>query len=236
MSRRSSGPDRCSPTTARRPRSRTPCAPAEKWFNDGVWKDHFIPTQNAILSDLLGKDSEFASGNLAMNEVHTWFACCVNPAAPAKPIVGDNFGWAVAPSSNGETTAKLHADTFSMLKTTKHPDATFDVLSALAASGDLADHLRRDAGRSDPAAGLQRLGHKDVPEGEARLVVPAQSLEHPDIPNHQAWVPDYAKSKTAWQAFWNKYRTTPSLDIDAELDTLKTTLQGIFDAAPDKNP
>ena len=111
---------------------------AEKWFNDGVWKDHFIPTQNAILSDLLGKDSEFASGHLAMNEVHTWFACCVNPAAPAKPIVGDNFGWAVAPSSNGTTTAKLHADTFSMLKTTSTRTMTFKVLSALAASGDLA--------------------------------------------------------------------------------------------------
>ena len=27
-----------------------------------------------------------------------------------------------------------------------------------------------------------------------------------------------------------------SADIDADLDTLKTTLQGIFDAAPDKNP
>ena len=44
---RSSAPARSSPTTARRPRSRTPCGPAINWFNDGVWKDHFIPTQNA---------------------------------------------------------------------------------------------------------------------------------------------------------------------------------------------
>ena len=209
---------------------------AEKWFNDGVWKDHFIPTQNAILSELLGKDSEFASGNLAMNEVHTWFACCVNPAAPAKPIVGDNFGWAVAPSSDGTTTAKLHADTFSMLKTTKNPDLAFKVLSALAGSGDLATIYG-----AMPADPTQQQAFKDsvtkaYPKAKLDWSVPAQSLEHPDIPNHQSWVPDYAKSKTAWQAFWNKYRTTPSLDIDAELDTLKTTLQGIFDAAPDKNP
>ncbi len=50
---------------------------------------------------------------------------------------------------------------------------------------------------------------KTYPKAKLDWSVPAQSLEHPDIPNHQAWVPDYAKSKTAWQAFWTKYRTTP---------------------------
>jgi multiple sugar transport system substrate-binding protein len=209
---------------------------AEKWFNDGVWKDHFIPTQNQILSELLGKDSEFASGNLAMNESHTWFACCVNPAAPAKPVVGDNFGWAVAPSFNGTTTAKLHADTFSLLKGGKHQDLAFGVLAKLAASGELATIYG-----AMPADPTQQQAFKDsiektFPKAKLDWSVPTQSLEHPDIPNHQAWVPDYAKSKAAWQAFWNKYRTTQGLDIDAELDTLKTTLQGIFDAAPDKNP
>ena len=133
-----SAPARSSPTTARRPRSPTPMRTGIHWFNDGVWKDHFIPTQNQVNSDLLAKGNPFQSGNLAMTEIHTWYSCCVNPAAPAKPIVGDNFGWAVAPSFNGTTTAKLHADTFSMLKTTKHPDESFAVLSALAASGDLA--------------------------------------------------------------------------------------------------
>ena len=57
-------------------------------------------------------------------------------------------------------------------------------------------------------------------------------LAYPDVPNHQAWVPDYAKSKAAWQKFQNTYRTTAGVDIDAQLDALKTTHQGIFDAAP----
>ena len=42
----------------------------------------------------------------------------------------------------------------------------------------------------------------------------------------------YAKAKAAWQAFQNKYRTAAGVDIDAELATLKTTLQGIFDEVP----
>ena len=38
-----------------------------KWYYDGVWKDHFIPNNTQINSDLLSKGSEFASGNLAMS-------------------------------------------------------------------------------------------------------------------------------------------------------------------------
>ncbi len=129
------------------------------WFNDGVWKDHFIPNQNQVNSDLLAKGSEFASGNLAMDEIHTWFTCCVNPAAPAKPIVGDSFGWAVAPSFSGATTAKLHADTFSMLKTTKNPDLAFSVLSALAASGDLATIYGAMPADPSQQQALHRRGH-----------------------------------------------------------------------------
>ncbi len=90
-------------------------ATGEKWFNDGVWKDHFIPNANQINSDLLDKGNEFESGNLAMNESHSWFTCCVYPAAPAKPKI-KNFGFAIAPAYNGTITAKLHADTFSLLK------------------------------------------------------------------------------------------------------------------------
>src|SRR5829696_185884 len=107
-----------------------------KWFNDGVWKDHFIPNNNQVNSDLLAKGNPFQSGNLAMDYIHTWYTCCVNPAAPAKPIVKD-FGWAVTPAYNGTTTAKLHADTFSLLKGGKHQDVAFDVLSKLAGSGEL---------------------------------------------------------------------------------------------------
>jgi hypothetical protein len=44
-------------------------------------------------------------------------------------------------------------------------------------------------------------------------------------------MPDYAKSAEALRAFWTKYRTTDGLDLSAEEATLKTTLQGIFDAA-----
>ena len=48
-----------------------PVSIGEKWYNDGVWKDHFIPSASQINSDLLDKGNEFESGNLAMNESHS---------------------------------------------------------------------------------------------------------------------------------------------------------------------
>ena len=42
-------------------------------------------------------------------------------------------------------------------------------------------------------------------------------LGYVDKPNHQAWMPDYQKSRAALKAVYNKYRTTAGLDIDAEL-------------------
>jgi hypothetical protein len=53
-------------------------------------------------------------------------------------------------------------------------------------------------------------------------------LAYPDVPNHQSWLPNYAKAKTALQAFQNKYRTTSGLDMNAELTALQATLQSIF--------
>jgi multiple sugar transport system substrate-binding protein len=200
------------------------------WYNDGVWKDHFIPTYAAIHSDLLGPDNEFSSGNLAMAETHSWYMCCINPAPPAKR----DFEWgvAVAPSYNGTTTAKLHADTFSLLKSTKHPEEAFKALTVLVNSDALlADYGAFPADPSKQDAFFKTI-NKQYPDVTIDWAVPQAMLSYPDIPNHQAYMPDYAKAKKALQALGNAYRTN-QLDIDAELTKLQTTLQGIFDAAPE---
>jgi multiple sugar transport system substrate-binding protein len=201
-----------------------------KWYYDGVWKDHFIPSNTQINSDLLDKGNEFESGNLAMDESHSWFTCCIYPAAPAKPKVKD-FAFAVAPSYNGTTTAKLHADTFALLKTTKHPDEAFTALQYLAASSDLLTTYGAFPADPSKQAAFTASIDKNFPGVKLDWTIPEAMLSFPDIPNHQADLPNYAKAIAALQAFQSKYRTTPGLDVDAELATLKTTLQGIFDSA-----
>ena len=140
-----------------------------KWYNDGVWKDHFIPSANQINSDLLDKGNEFESGNLAMNESHSWFTCCVYPAAPAKPKV-KQFGFAIAPSYNGTITAKLHADTFSLLKTTKAPGRGLHGARLPRRIERPADDLRGVPGRSQQAGRLLQGDQRELPGRQARLV------------------------------------------------------------------
>ena len=204
---------------------------AMQWWYDGVWKDHFIPNNTQINSDLLSKGSEFASGNLALMEGHSWFTCCVWPAAPAKPVV-KSFGWAIPPSYNGQVTAKLHADTFSILKGSKHQDLAFKALAALVDSNELlVDYgaFSANPAKQQPFIDAINTQFKGI---TLDWSVPKTTLSYPDIPNHQAYLPDYGKAKAALQAFWNKYRTTPGLDMSAELNTLKSTLAGVFTATP----
>ncbi|HUP83647.1 MAG TPA: sugar ABC transporter substrate-binding protein, partial [Candidatus Limnocylindria bacterium] len=203
-------------------------AAGAKWWNDGVWTDHFIPTANQVASDLLLAGSEFASGNLAIDEGHTWFTCCMTPPEGTAPF---NVGFAVNPLVNGTITSPLHADTFSILKTTAVPDAAFKAITAMVESGDLltaygampADQTKQQAWFDSVDA--------NFPGMDLDWSVAQQMLAYPDIPNHQSFVPDYAAVRSAMQAFGNKYRTTSGLDIDAELAALQVTLQGIFDAA-----
>jgi len=195
----------------------------QNWFNEGVWTDHFIPNTAQIASDLLGAGNEFGSGNLAMNYSHSWFTCCVGEVA--------DFGWAVTPSYEGTTTAKLHADTFSILKSSKNPDAAFTALTALATSPELLAVYGAFPADESLQQGFFDAINAQFPDATLDWTVPQAMLGFPDVPNHQAWVPDYAKSKDAWKAFQTAYRTAAGVDVDAGLDELQVTLQGIFDAA-----
>jgi multiple sugar transport system substrate-binding protein len=197
----------------------------ETWFNAGVWTDHFIPNANQIASALLGAGGEFGSGNLAMNIGHTWFTCCVKPAEPAKA----NFGFAVLPTYNGKITSALHTDTFSILKGSRVPDAAFTALKAMVNSPELLTTY----GAMPADSSKQQAWFDSIDAGFPGLTldwsIPQAMLAYPDIPNHQAYVPNYAEARAAFQAFYSKVRTTSGLSIDAELAALKTTLQGIFD-------
>jgi len=173
-------------------------AQGEKWYNDGVWKDHFIPTAAQVASDLLSGGSEFGSGNLAIDEGHTWFTCCVTPAAPKKPF---KFGFAVNPTVNGKITSPLHADTFSILKTTKVPDAAFKALQAMVASSELLTaYGAMPADQTKQQAWFDSID-KNFPGMKLNWDVAKAMLAYPDVPNHQSFVPDYAKVRSAMQAF-----------------------------------
>ncbi|MBN1201561.1 MAG: sugar ABC transporter substrate-binding protein, partial [Anaerolineae bacterium] len=55
------------------------------------------------------------------------------------------------------------------------------------------------------------------------------SLNYPDNPSHESWMPNFNKAEDLLQNFVTLYGGTPGLDMDAELDKLVEDLQAVFD-------
>ena len=167
----------------------------EKWYNDGVWNDHFIPSAAQISSDLLDKGNEFESGNLAMNESHTWFTCCVYPAAPAKPKDQERS----AGRSRRRTTASPPPSSMrtrsACSSSTKHPDEAFKALTALVASPELLTLYGAMPANPAQQDAFFKSIDETFPGIKLDWTIPKAMLAFPDVPNHQSWVPNYAKSE-----------------------------------------
>lgn len=110
---------------------------AWKWTYDGWWKDWFIPNGPYGGADFLqGPGGPFSSGNLAMIHIHMWY---VAPWA----LGNVDFDWnlAATPSYNGTITAKMHADTFGILKGCPTPDEAFAVLTYMLSKEHVSELL-----------------------------------------------------------------------------------------------
>jgi len=193
------------------------------WYYEGIHQKHFIPNATYQNSDLLAADNAFDSGNLAMAHTHLWYTCC-NTSVP-------NWDIAAIPAYNdqGDLAVEIDADTFRVMKGSKHPQEAFEVLTWIV--GDGAPELLKIYGgmparRSQRDAFFVELA-KQFTQG-VDWQVALDGLDHPDIPNHEANVPNYSKSADRLTAFQTLYHTDPALDLDAEIDKLIADLQVIF--------
>jgi multiple sugar transport system substrate-binding protein len=108
---------------------------AIKWYYDAMWGEQpFLPTQAAMDTDYLGHSNSFNSGHVAMALTHLWYTCCITPQSDATVTV-PNWDVAVVPSYNGQITAKMHGDTFGIMKASKNPEAAFKVYTYLIGEG-----------------------------------------------------------------------------------------------------
>lgn len=193
---------------------------AAHWYYSGMWTDHFIPTLNYVNSDLLGQGNTFGSGHVAMTPIHTWY---INNSQKVK--------WDIAaiPSYNGNTTAKMHADTFGILKTAKNPDASFQVLSIFMQkyTADLCDAY----GAFPAATSLQadRIKTLQAAWPGVDFQVFIDDIKYADHPNHESAMPNFDKASSTYGDFYQLYKTKSGLDLDAELAKLVTNEQTVFD-------
>lgn len=208
-----------------------PWRAAWKWTYDGWWKDWFIPNGPYGGADFLqGPGGPFSSGNLAMVHLHMWYV-----APWALGNVPFDWNLAATPSYNGQITAKMHADTFGILKGSKNPDAAFKVLTYLL-SPEVAPKLLNIYGGMPARLSLQdgyfkTYGETNFPGREINWDVVVEAMAYADNPNHESWMPSFQETTDRYNEFWNKLANTPGLDVDAEIEQLRADLQKIFDAA-----
>jgi multiple sugar transport system substrate-binding protein len=196
---------------------------AFNWYYDGIWTKHFIPNDSYVNSDLLANGNAFGSGNVAMTGLHLWCHGCSEST---------EWDMAVVPSFNGENTAKLHADTFRIMKSTEYPEEAFEVLAYLL--GEAAPSLLQVYGGMPARESLQADFFANLDEQHEQAInwqVAIDSLGYPDNPNHEINMPNFNKAVERIGSFQTLYRGNDGLDIDAELDTLQADLQVIFDEA-----
>lgn len=200
-----------------------------KWYQNGIWKDRFIPSRDEMDQEVFGKGNNFNSGKFAMAFSHLWYQCCIEGGANAKV---KKWGVAVVPSHNGKYTAKLHADTFRILKGSKNQEAAFQAMWWLMQQVDLfktygafpADNKLQD----DFIAAVNK---KYEANAKINWQTIKDSLKYPDLPNHEEWLPNYIKSRDVIAKLETQLLADPNFDLNKGIAALRTELQTSFNQA-----
>jgi len=205
-----------------------------KWVYDGMWKDHFIETGPVFNSQgFNGGGYTFNSGKVAMAENFLWNVCCVTDA-------GGNWDLGAIPANNGKVTAAFNADTFRILKSSKHPDEAFTVLTYLL--GDASQKLLNSysgfpARTADQGNFFKQLEQQKDDKG--KLIYPphvnwqvaVDGVQFADNPNFETFMPAYNQSLDVLNKYWTRWQSNGNLNLDSEIGKLKSELQGIWDKA-----
>lgn len=206
---------------------------AEKWYHAAMYSDYFYPSGAYSGSDLLGQGNWLGSGNVAMMPIHTWYL------GWGTASLEDAWDVAPIPSVNGVTTAKLHGDTFGIMRASKNPEAAFAVLSYLLdeKAGDLAAiyggmPARLSLQESYLDSFVAKLSN-DYPNTsfDINWDVITAALAFPDNPNHEEGMPAFLEASARYAEYSQIIDNNADADVDAELDRLQADLQAIFDAA-----
>jgi multiple sugar transport system substrate-binding protein len=197
---------------------------AWNWYYNSVWKLNISPNSDYQNSDLLKKGNTFDSGNVAMQASHTWYTCCFD----LKKL---NWDIAVMPTINGKITAKLHGDTFAILKQSKNQTLAFKVLSSMVVDKDLYQIYGGMPANAADRADFFATFNTRIGSNKVDWSVAQEMLKYPDLPNHESWMPNIIKANDAFTKFRTLMDQTPGLDINKEIDKLQAQLDALFKAA-----
>ncbi len=131
----------------------------------------------------------------------------------------------------------MNADTFRILKDSKHPDEAFEVLQYLLGEGSeklLGIYGGMPARTADQDAFFEGLDKQTDDAGKIKFPqgvdwqVAKDSVEFADNPNFEAFMPKYNESLDILTKYNTKWVGTAGLNIDAEIEALTKELQATW--------
>jgi len=204
---------------------------AWKFMYDGIWKDHFIMTESQFNDAKIGGgDQAFFGGHVAMANNFLWTSYGVT----GDEAVVKDWNLAAIPSYNGTVTSPLNADTFSIIKNSKNPDAAFAGMVYL--HQDSADELLPIYGgipavTSHQDAFFQGLATTAGYPAGVDWKVAKDAIQYADVPNFEGYMPKYNETLNILQKYRSRWTTTPGLDMDQEIEKLRAEIQAKWDAS-----
>jgi multiple sugar transport system substrate-binding protein len=201
-------------------------AAAWKFFYNGIWKDHFMATNEVKQADEFGKGNAFNSGKFAIGHTHLWYTCCLDAPATGKV---KNMMQAVMPSYKGKITAKLHADTFRITKGSKVKDEAFQAMWWLMQQPELLETYGAFPANDKFQAGFKAGIDKKYAPNKINWTVVSDALKLVDNPSHENVVPNYLKAKDILFKYETKFFSIPTLNLEKEIADLKGELQRAYD-------
>jgi multiple sugar transport system substrate-binding protein len=207
-------------------------ADAWNWYYDAMWKKHFAPTGKYISSTLLNNGTTVSSGRIAMDVAWGW---SINSYGTAGKTTFKNWDIAVIPSYKGATSSPMDADTFTIAKATKNPDAAFKAMVAVMADKKLMQVYggmpAAQSLQADYFAAFDTSLNAIFPGNKVTWAVLSEMAKYPATPSHEANMPAFLQVTSDYGAFYTKLQNTKDLDVAAELTALQATIQKDFDNA-----
>jgi multiple sugar transport system substrate-binding protein len=203
---------------------------AAKWFYDAQWNEVFYPNGIYDASDVIAGNG-FESGNVAMAHTHLWYhGCCIGN-------IDFNWNLAAMPANEftGGPTAKMHADTFGIMKSSDNPEGAWEVLKYFI--GENAEEMTAMYGGMPARLSLQGAYFDTfeetigVADQDINWQVVVDSMAYADNPNHESYMPSPQEANDRYNEFWSLLGQEPDRDVDADIDLLIEDLQAIYDAA-----
>lgn len=200
-------------------------AEAWNWYFDGIWgEQRFIPTGYVVYDKTKSNGNPFSYGILAMIVTQLWYAsCCLS-------LPADSWDIAAIPSYQGQVHGRVDVDAFRILKSSKNPDASFEVLKYLM--GPTTKKMMDTYGglpiRVESQDVFFQLQKEKFPWVKNWDVVQAGAA-YPDLPSAEGYTPHADEAYPLVLQFGHNIATEQSTNVNAEIEKLVANLQTLFD-------